>query len=274
MTVFSMVASQAALIAALLYYFGRVRTAALCGWFGIDAGTLGLSTTDYVVSSLSTAIPPVVLCALTVLVLLTGARHVDAAIDRIRDRPEWYRATAIGTTFVIAAAAAVVLNGISWLSTAHYSRGYPLPVAILVLTAAVLVARRLFRQGDSAPSITDRLWSLTLGAFVLAGVLWLTSLYAAHDGERAANEKADTLRSPTSTDFILLSEKRLTITGPEIQFDELASEGRYRYQYSGLRLLFRTSRDYAIVSAYWKKGRDPVTVIPIDGTIRFDLVPH
>jgi hypothetical protein len=274
-TVFTTIASQAALIAALLYYFGRVHTNAVCAWFGVDMSTLGLSTTEYVVRSLNVSIPPVVLCALFVLVLLTGARHVDTAVKRVRDHPGWYRAAAIGTAVVIVMAVGVVLNGISSLSTNWISRGYPMPVAMLVLAVAVLVARRLFPRTDSAPSTTDRLWSLTLGAFVLAGVLWLITLYAAGDGNRAAREKADTLRSPTSNDLILLSENLLAIRGPGIQVDPITADGsRYRFQYSGLRLLFRTAHEFVVVPAEWQKGRDHVAFIPIDDSTRFDVVPH
>jgi hypothetical protein len=274
-TVFTTVASQAALIAALLYYFGRVHTFALYGWFGVDAGMLGLSSTDYVVRSLESAITPVVLCALAVLALLTGARYIDSSIDRVRSRPAWYRTAAIVVITVIAVATVVILNGISDLDTAEETRGYPLPSAILILAAAVLLARRLFARGGTAPTTADRLWSMTLGAFVLAGVLWLTSLYAAEQGAEAADERAETLRSATSSDFVLLSEKRLTITGPNVLVDPITAEGsRYRFQYSGLRLLFRTAHEYVVVPAEWQKGRDHVAVIPIDGTMRFDVVPH
>lgn len=275
MTVFTTIASQAALIAALLYYFGRVHINAVCAWFGVDVGMLGLSTTEYVVRSLNVSIPPVVLCALVVLVLGACARHIDTAIERVRDRPGWYRAASVCTAVVMVVAIVVVLNGISPLPTNNISRGYPMPVAILVLAVAILVARRLFSWVDAAPGTAERLWSITLGALVLAGVLWLITLYAAQDGNRAAREKADTLRSPTSSDFILLSEYRMAIRGPGIQVDQITTEGsRYRFQYSGLRLLFRTSREYVVVPAEWQKGHDHVAFIPIDDSIRFDVVPH
>jgi hypothetical protein len=274
-TVFTTIASQAALIGALLYYFGRVHTFAYYRYFGIDAGTLGLSTTEYVVRSLESAILPVIVVLFAGLLLATSARHIGTAIDRVRDRPQWYRVATAVVALVIVLATTVVLNGLSTWKWAELTRGYPLPSAVLVLAAALAVARRLFGFGDSNRTSTERLWSLTIGALVLGGVLWLTALSAADKGESAADDRAETLRSADSTDFILYSENLLALERERIQRDPITIEGsRYRFQYSGLRLLLRTAHEYVVVPALWEKGRDHVAVIPIDGTTRFDVVPR
>ena len=66
-TVFTSIASQAALITALLYFFGRVHMSAMYNYFGVDANSLGFSTSDYVINSLNATLPPVMLCALAIL---------------------------------------------------------------------------------------------------------------------------------------------------------------------------------------------------------------
>src|SRR3954447_6016069 len=44
-------------VGALLYYFGWARTHSLFSYFGIDADSIGLSTTDYVLRSASAVWP-------------------------------------------------------------------------------------------------------------------------------------------------------------------------------------------------------------------------
>lgn len=91
------------------------------------------------------------------------------------------------------------------------ARGYLLPSAVLVLAAALVVARRLFAFGDPNGSGVERLWSLTVGVLVLGAVLWLTALYAAEKGERAAVDRANTLTSADSIDLIPYSENLLAL---------------------------------------------------------------
>ena len=43
---------------------------------------------------------------------------------------------------------------------------------------------------------------------------------------------------------------------------------------SNLRLLIRTPSEYILLSAEWRKGRDPVIVVPVDDSIRFDVIPR
>jgi hypothetical protein len=116
---------------------------------------------------------------------------------------------------------------------------------------------------------------MTVAAFALAGVLWVTDLYVAADGNREGQDRANALRSPTSSDFVLYSANRLAITAPGIKSDPITTEGtRYRFQYSGLRLLIRTPHEYIIRPAYWQKGRDHVIIVPVDDSTRFDVILH
>jgi hypothetical protein len=272
--VFTSIASQAALITALLYFFGRVRTSAKYGYFGVDTNSLGFSTSDYVIRSLNATLPPVIVCALAILAVLAIAKHLDRAVDFTQQRPRIKRATLIATAVVILACVLVIVNGISNLRTASYSRGYPLPIAVLGIAAAVGMGRRLLAPNAHPTHSTHRLWSMAVAAFALAGVLWITDIYAAADGNREGRDTANTLRSPTSTDFVLYSVDRLLISGPGVQSSPITTpDSRYHVQYSGLRLLVRTAREYVILPAAWQPG-DPVIVLPVDDSTRFDLIPH
>ncbi|MBB3606462.1 hypothetical protein FHT40_006153 [Mycolicibacterium sp. BK556] len=274
-TVFTAIASQAALITALLYFFGRVHVSAVYGYFGIDANSLGFSTSDYVVGSLNATLPPVVLCALAILAVLALVKRLDRVVSLIRQRGRIKRMTTIAIGVVIVMCAIVVLNGISRLPTAAYSRGYPLPIAVMGMAVAVGVGRRILAPAGGNAQPTDPLWSMMVAAFALAGVLWVTDLYVGASGHREGEDKANTLRSSTSSDLVLYSANRLAIAGPGVQSDSIiGADNRYHVQYSGLRLLIRTAQEYVIVPAYWQKGRDHVIVLPVGDSIRFDLVPH
>jgi len=273
--VFTSIASQAALITALLFFYGRVRTGAFYGYFGIGTHALGFSTSDYVIGSLNATLPPVIVCALAILAVLATARHLGQAVDFIQARPHLNRATVIAIAVVIVVCVAVLVNGIVPSSYTAYSRGYPMPIAVIGIAAAVGVGRRLLLPGTRWPDSTDRMWSMAVATFALAGVLWIADLYAGADGEREARDTANTLRSPTSTQFVFYSAERLLISGSGVQSNEIVTPGsRYHFQYSNLRLLIRTPSEYIVLPAEWQKGRDPVIVVPADDSVRFDLIPR
>jgi hypothetical protein len=52
------VLAPAGLLTAVLYYFGYVREQALFAYFGVDLGSVGFSTTDYLVRSAGTVFLP------------------------------------------------------------------------------------------------------------------------------------------------------------------------------------------------------------------------
>jgi heme/copper-type cytochrome/quinol oxidase subunit 2 len=273
--VFTSIASQAALISALLYFYGRVRTGEFYGYFGIDTSALGFTTTDFVMRSLNATLPPVIVCALVILAVLAIAKHLDRAVDYLQRRPRLEQVTVIVVTVVIAVCVTVLVNGIYSSRYTAYSRGYPMPIAVIGIAAAVGMGRRLLLPSIRSPHSTDRLWSMTVAAFALGGMLWMVNLYAGADGVREARDTANTLQSPTSTHFVLYSVDRLMISGTGVQPNAVNAPGsRYHFQYSGLRLLIRTPREFVLLPMEWHKGRDPVIVLPVDDSIRFDVIPR
>src|ERR1700752_4166495 len=214
--VFTSIASQAALVAALLYFFGRVHVSAEYGYFGIDANSLGFSTSDYVINSLNATLPSVMICALAILALLAMIKPLDRAVVLIQQRPRMKRIAVLILVVVLVACTIIVLNGVSNLSSASKTRGYLLAFPVLGIAAAVFIGRRLLAPTVPPDRTTDAMWSMMIAAFALAGVLWVTDLYVGADGNRAGQERANTLRSPTSSDFVLYSASRLAMTGTGI----------------------------------------------------------
>ena len=89
-------------------------------------------------------------------------------------------------------------------------------------------------------------------------------------GERIAGNIASGL--PTAPEVSLYSVKRIQLTGPGVTVEEIRQDNsRYRYQCRGLRLLARTRDQYLILPAGWQKGRDSVSRVPDDDTVRIDI---
>lgn len=69
LAIVGVIASQAVLITAVLYYFGWVRTNGFLSYFGVDPNMAGFSTADYVLRSISVAFAPLISAAFIALVL-------------------------------------------------------------------------------------------------------------------------------------------------------------------------------------------------------------
>src|SRR4051812_40996275 len=63
LTIVATVASQAALITAVLYYFGWTRTYAFFDYFGVDYNLAGYDTSAYVLRSIGVAFQPLTYAA-------------------------------------------------------------------------------------------------------------------------------------------------------------------------------------------------------------------
>ena len=88
------VVAPASLLTAILYYFGYLREHALFAYFGVDPGSLGFSTTDYLVRSAGTIFLPIA-TVLVCGVLAVAAHHLlSFALSRANGR--WARVACIG----------------------------------------------------------------------------------------------------------------------------------------------------------------------------------
>jgi hypothetical protein len=83
LAIIGVITSQLALITALLYYFGWVRTSSFLSYFGIDPRMAGYGTADYVLRSIRVAFPPFI-CAAVITLMLFGVHRliVGATLDR------------------------------------------------------------------------------------------------------------------------------------------------------------------------------------------------
>lgn len=177
----------------------------------------------------------------------------------------------LGATF-----AAVALVGLLFPGEVGQRLGLALPL-MLVSAAGILgyfgYLRSLLgrRQEDRHVSSQTRAGTVVLFAVGLLGVLWWIGLYAAQAGDRAATDSAATLRD--KPEIIVYSSDRIAVAGPGIVVDEIQQVGsKYRYRYSGLRLLTQTESKYILLPVGWQKGRDGVFLVPSNDTIRLDII--
>jgi len=273
--------SQTVLIAALLYYFGWVRTQANFGYFGVDTSLLSFGTADYVLRSINSAFPPLTGFALVAILLLALHRWVAREITaRRRSATEKALTTFVSTAPLVGLAlATVALIGIIFPATIGHPLGYALP--LLLISAVALLGYPRYLQSlrstargsthtdpDSAQTRTRAVVLAALGAL---GVLWWLALYADQVGEREAVDSVATLQD--QPEVIIYSTDRIALAGPGVIVGDVQQTGsKYRYQYSGLRLLVQTGTQYILVPAEWQKGRDKVFLVPINDSVRLDMI--
>lgn len=279
----STVASQAALITALLYYFGWVRTQAFYQHFGVDTSLLAFTTTDYVLRSLNSAFPPLAILALVALLLLGFHRWVvvhavSTPVSSLRGKAvTGFLSTApvLGATL-----GAVVLVGLLFPTEIGRPLVRGLPVMLVSAVGILGYSDHLRlvrltglsrRQRNHHHNLETRIRAIVLVSVGLFGLLWGIALYAAGVGELNAMETVATLQD--GPEAILYSSDRIALAGPGIRVDEIQQGGsKYRYLYSGLRLLVQTGGRYILIPVGWQKGRDKVFMIPGSDGVRLDVI--
>lgn len=274
--------SQTVLITALLYYFGWVRTQANFGYFGVDTSLLAFGTADYVLRSINSAFPPMIGFALVIFLLLGVHRWAVRSIATPADS-----LTANVLTMLMPTAsllgflfAGVVLVGLIFPS--RIGRPFGLALPLMLVCSVVLLGYsgylRALRCGtlDRSQQERDKRSQTRIRAVVLVtlgvlGILWWLALYAARVGEREAMDSVATIQE--QPEIIIYSSDRIALAGPGVVVDEIQQVGsKYRYRYSGLRLLIQTGTRYILIPADWQKGRDSVFVVPGSDSIRLDMI--
>jgi hypothetical protein len=283
MSAISLFASQTVLITALLYYFGWVRTQATFGYFGVDPSLLGFTTIDYVLRSINSAFPPLIGLALVALLALDFHRWILARMMTASINTPTVRML---TTFISAAPwigtilASVVLIGLMFPDRIGRLFGLTLPL-ILVCAVGILgysgkirlvqLATLKGKREDSSGGSQTRTRAVVLVTVSIVGILWWISLYAAQVGTREALDSVTTI--PNRPEIILYSSERIALAGPGVIADEIQQAGsKYRYRYSGLRLLIQTGGRYILAPVGWRKGQDSIFLVPVSDTMRLDTI--
>jgi hypothetical protein len=278
--VFAALLAPGTLIGALMFYFGWVRTHSFYAYFGIDADTLGLSTTDYVLRSADALWPP--LGSLVVLILLTLLTHwvVNRWINRVQHVARLQHRLAVPLLVLGMTLSAV---GIFRFATGLQSSVVtPLCFAIGFgfLAYAWLIHRYLAAELglDRAPrASSQRIESAVFGLFVLLiilNVFWATALFARDLGQGRA-QRFELQQFATRPDVLLYTSHRLYIDAHNVTEKDLGpTYSPYRYRYDGFKLLIRGTGRLVLIPYSWSTGNAFALVLPEGNDIRIVFAPN
>jgi len=274
----SRVLAPAGVLTAVLYYFGYVREQALFAHFGIDLGSLGFTTTDYLVRSAGTLFVPLAILLLAAVAAVVAHHLLTYVLGRANRR--WQR---IAWTTLGAVAVILVLIGVVGL----HRRGDPLvsplaaPVALgsgaFLLQYAVDTAQT--NEAVPAPlsaalAATRTLRRAVTAALVLVAIFWATANVAQKRGIDAA--QAIELSLPTQPQAVVYSRERLQITGPGVVLSRLDAKGAaFAVRYSGLRTLVHAGGRWFLLPVGWTHDNGATVILVPDTAddIRVDLAP-
>ncbi|MBN6058469.1 hypothetical protein JYK22_41505, partial [Nonomuraea sp. RK-328] len=282
------------MVAAIMMYFGAVRTNTMYRSLGVEQSMLGLSFQEYVLRSVSVTIEPLVL--VLVVVLLAAPAHVWLTRSIARHRTATMRTLPV----VVELGIASVVVGVMWIAgwvrpssplvTAmvdEVNLSFPLvtPIClgfgVFVLVYSAYLYRRVnppYRTVNSPRTATptDQIVQRTIcAALLLVLLLWSVTVYAEGLGREAAEQYRAHPEWLPST--VVYAARRLYLEGPGITETPLPDpDAMFRYRYTGLRLLIHSNRRYFLLPACWATSpRARAIALPADDSLRleFSMLP-
>ncbi|MEV0029986.1 hypothetical protein [Nocardia sp. NPDC050793] len=271
------IASQVAFVTGVLYYFGWAYSRAFFGHFGVSAGTLGFTTQDYVLFSVGAMFLPLLSTLFWILAMLAVRKlPVWHALKSGRPRTtlRWYvRLSAAAGTLLIAAVAVLAFKPTRFAAPLAEEAPFLLIAGSAMIGYATwLLWRYPTVLGIRRPSRTVmQVRTIALVAVAMIGYVWAAAAFAERKGTDDAlhQESVHFVDRPA---IVVFSVDRLGIEGGGAQLGEItAPNEKYRYVYSGLWLLVRTSDRYYLLPQQWKAKQDRVFVIKDSDSIRIDI---
>ncbi|MFI7130870.1 hypothetical protein ACIBQ1_34640 [Nonomuraea sp. NPDC050153] len=256
-------------IASVLMYFGSVRLSTMYWKFGVNSSMLSFTFQDYVLRSIDVVEVPLVLFLLGLLVVLRAAPFAHKALIRCTSR---HRDATVGA---ILALATLGFASIAVAMVAMFDQWRPPPpflVAPLCLDVGVIlvyfsVYLYTINSGPVVSSTSQIVQRTVLAAFLLISLLWVVTHRAKTVGEEDAQKVEATMLG-----VVVYAPQPLNMKGPGITETPLMEpNARYRYQYTGLRLLIHSNRQYFLLPAC--RGSAPearAIALPADGSVRLE----
>ncbi|MFG1949369.1 hypothetical protein [Nonomuraea sp. NPDC048826] len=272
-SVLAHVVTPTTFVAALMVYFGSVRTNTLYRNLGVDQSLLGLSLQDYAMRSVGSTVEPLVMVLLGVLVALTAHTVLVRRLTRHRVVTRWFLVV-LGTLGLAGATIGLLhmVGKMNWHMKAPF---VPLCLAFGVLALAYSVSLHVMlspaRAGPAGPL---RIVRRTVFAALLALLLlWSIAQYA----ELRGQDVADTFRrNPAQlSGVVVYAPQRLYLEGPGITESLLPdAAAKYRYRYAGLSLLTRSNQRYFLLPACWATDSQARAIaLPDDPSLRLEFFP-
>jgi hypothetical protein len=258
------------LVGALVFYFGWTRTRAWWLYFGVDPSVLGFSNQDYVLRSVNALFPALLVAAIAAAAVAWAVRRTDRLVADIasgRAGPNAPRALSrarpiIGT--LGAASFAVGVAALFW----GVLQFEVLSALALGLGAMLLALAGRLRTNRKARTARGTWEAAALWVVLILSAFWAISDFALITGRGAARFTGNNLNlRPAVTIF---SAERLGLDGPGVTSTPVASGERYRFRYTGLRMLLRTGGRFLFAPERWEQG-DAVFLIDDEPSLRFEF---
>lgn len=272
------VLAPVSVLTAVLFYFGFVREQALFTYFGVDLGSVGFSTTDYLVRSAGTLFIPLATVLIGAVAAVAAHLLLTYVLDRVDRR--WRRIVWVALGVI---AATLLLIGVVGLRRRADPLQGPLvaPVAlgsgVLLLEYVVNTARANKAVSTPLSAVLDETRTLRQGltvALVLVAMFWATANVARQRGLEAA--RAIELSLAIQPQAVVYSRDRLHITGPGVGLSELDAPGAaFAFRYNGLRTLVHAGGRWFLLPVGWRRDNGATVILLPDASdaIRVDLAP-
>ncbi|MFI6288308.1 hypothetical protein ACIBCM_26770 [Streptomyces sp. NPDC051018] len=263
------VAAQASLIAALMFYLGVIYTSAYYNHFHISPFALGFGFAEFVLQSLNLMTFPVLVGAVVlVIAIAVSGRRPRQALPGGMVRGASSGVSALARYYPVVVAAGLVLLVVWWVWQLFLPYRWLGP--LLIAVGLLLGEARRTGPDDAPRGLRD-----TAVPVFAAGVLllWTVTLVAGQLGEQhARNATHDVVQR---TGLVVLSTERLGLTSrsPDLRFEDLGAGVHFRYRYTGLRLIAEREGRYFAVPVGWDSKTDPVYVLREADGMRVELTP-
>jgi len=253
-------AGQAAILTAVLVYFGWVRAYATYHYFGIDLSALDFSVADFVLHSVNVAFPMVAVIALFGVCGAYGHELVRPSFsdsNRLRlvvNRSAWTGACLAAAGLIVA----LVLDMIGQLAF--------LGLVLLVIGGALGMYAMVISSRYSSPKANTGTPSYIIasGALLLLLFMWTVTAYANYAGIQKAEQVQAGL--PAAAEVIVYSSTNLSVSGPGVTISTVrAPDSEFHFRYDGLRFLVGSGGNDFLLPERWRPGDGSVIVLPAAG---------
>ncbi|MFG1623762.1 hypothetical protein [Kribbella sp. NPDC049227] len=280
-------------LTALAVWFGFQIVSSRVLYFGIDPSVLGFSTADFVLRSVAALLRPMVYLLVGILAviwlhvgvtwLLRRGEHGGTLRRRRGLQTAGALAIVVGSILVVRGASVYgggVTSDYSFgaqcedASLGHWWRPLVLPTGVVLIIYGSWLLRQLAQGASVIPPAWHRLMHVVASALVLVGTFWSFSLYAHAAG--ALESHGFTCHGfDKLAGVAIYSTKPLDLPAEDgleaLQIGNTAS--KYRWQYSGLRLLIRSDDRYFLLPKNWRGQGDAVIVLADTTDLRFEFSP-
>ncbi len=276
------VVAPSALLAALLFYFGWVRTNALYSAFGIDQSLLQFTTQDYLLRSIQIALGSVSVFLMITLAVI----WIHYGLNRLRNFNRAWLMWIARLISIISFGLVIVSYLLPQTSANYHSVSVLIPlfwtvgVALLVYGLSTLAQLKtvLSADGKDMPFLQTfpewlRNWSAGLIiALLIVGTFSTTSIFANIQGQSHAEAiKTNPSNLPAVT---IYSQKPLMLEGAGISVETIGKDpDTFRYRYQGFRFLVRSGGKYFLVPNLWENDVSYAIILPESDSIRVEVSP-